>query len=145
MSFNPTTEFEALRHRAEWAENELKKIERETALAAIERRDEIAREETRKATEAEAAQHAAELEGHRVNAWVNHRVDLALASANPDDALAALLSHDPKSDVPKDASWPPGVCATDYAPAVAAAAMPHDEKIGGTALGQMLAAKGVTV
>lgn len=142
---HPHTETEQLRQRLAWAEGELRKIERETALAAIERREEIAREEVRVAAEAATAAHAAELEQHRVHSWINHRVDLALASAKPDDAMAALLQRDPKSDIPKDA-WPPGVSAADYAPAAALAAMPaHDESVGKTALGLALAACGVKV
>lgn len=138
-----TTENEQLRQRVHWAESELRKIEVETALAAVARREEIAKEEERKALAEQQSRDAAELEGHRVNSWVNFRVDTALTSRDPNAAMLALLSRDPASDVPTDI-WPPGVVADDFR-RIPAPPPPPDPDAKGTALGQMLARKGVTI
>jgi hypothetical protein len=145
MSFpdRTTTENEQLRQRVDWAEGELRRIEVETATLAIQRRDEIAKEEERKQLAAQQARDALELEQHRVNAWINSRVDSAQAAADPNAAMLALLSRDPASDIPTDL-WPPGYSADDYR-RIAAPPPPPDPEVSGTALGQMLAKKGVTI
>jgi hypothetical protein len=143
--FNTLSEVEQLRRRLSWAEGELTRIGREAALKAIADREQAAAAEVAEAAATQQVVHAAELEGHRINSWINHRVDSALASANPDDAMAALLSRTPGSDIPPGA-WPPGVSAADFDSVVALAAMPAvDETVRDTALGQALAHAGVKV
>ncbi len=102
------------------------RIERETALAAIEQREKIQREADEKPHLAQVQRDDAALEQHRRNAWVNHRVDEALASGNPDAAMLGLLSRDPATDIP-EGIWPPGASPDDFRTLVACEPSPPDE------------------
>src|SRR5947209_16486782 len=108
----PKTENESLRERLAWAEGELRKIDVATAYAAIERREQIAKDAEAKALAEAQAREAEQLELHRVNAWVNHRIDSVYADPDPNAAFVALISRDLKADIPADA-WPPGYSPDD--------------------------------
>jgi hypothetical protein len=71
-------ELQAYKERAEWAEQELRKVRRELAEAAIERRAELQRQAEAKAAAEAAAAEEKRLEEYRRRAWVNYRVDKAL-------------------------------------------------------------------
>lgn len=140
---HPHTEMEMLRQRAAWAEGELARIERETAQAAIARREEIRVEEENKQREEREVQETAELEEHRVNCWVNHRIEAALASENREAAFAPLFEQGPKANIPS--GWPPGRDPSEFRHVVAGTPALRDEKVATTRLGQALASKGVTI
>jgi hypothetical protein len=131
---------ELLRRRAEFAERELRRIEVQSAQMAIAQRAELQAQADAKGRD-EAEREAAEgLEAHRKNAWLNHRVDMAIAYGN--DAFAELLSKpDMLAGLPQ--GWPPGTDPSMYRAVSATASAEPDEVIAATALGQALASKGV--
>ena len=73
---------EQWRERALYAEQELRRVEVETTLAAIERQEQLAKDEAaRKAAERSAALEAS-LENQRVESWFNHRLEQAIAGGD---------------------------------------------------------------
>ena len=143
MGYGPRTENEMLRERCKFYEDQLRKIDLETAHAAIERRAELAKEADRKAVAEQTAREAEALEQHRIGAWVNHRIESVYDTPDPNQAFLALLSRDLKSDIPADL-WPPGRSADEYK-TIALPPPPPDPEVAGTRLGQMFAAKGIAL
>jgi hypothetical protein len=84
---------EAYKARAEWAEQELRRIHHEMAEAAIERRAELQREADAKAAAEAAAVEEKRLEECRRRAWMTYRVDKALAAGDPSAAIFDLLNR----------------------------------------------------
>ena len=139
----PKTENQSLRERLAWAEGELRRIDVETAKAAIERREELAKEEERKAAAAQAAREAEALEGHRIAAWQNYRVDQCYEASDPNAAFVALMNRDLNADIPADV-WPPGRSPDEFR-TIPVPAAPPDPKLNDTRLGQMFAKKGIAL
>jgi hypothetical protein len=139
------TENEILRERLAWAEGELHRIDLETATMAIAQREKIRVEEEAKAKAAADSAETAALEGHRRNAHFNVGLDRALAGGN--DTLSSFLQSSPEEHMARAPDgWPEGHDPSMYRalPANTAPTEP-DATVAATALGQALAAKGVTI
>jgi hypothetical protein len=123
------------------AERKLRAIDvaEATAKAAKRAADEAAAQAAAKAASDKAL--SEQLEGHRRSAWVNFKVDDALAKGN--DAFVALLSNTEKLNaVPADSSWPPGTAASDYSHLVTGIPEPAPaevEKFDDSILGEAIA------
>jgi hypothetical protein len=120
------------------AERKLRAIDvaEATAKAAKRAADEAAAQAAAKAASDKAL--SEQLEGHRRSAWVNFKVDDALAKGND-----AFLSNTEKLNaVPADSSWPPGTAASDYSHLVTGIPEPAPaevEKFDDSILGEAIA------
>jgi hypothetical protein len=128
--FPTMTEAQVLRAQLENAQRDLMRLESEKVHREIAAIEKAKAEDAARGAAVEGEAHAAELERCRASAWLNHRVDVALATGN--DAFVALMS-DTESLNATPAGWPPGVRAEDFgsvAPDIPIANAAADTRLG---------------
>jgi hypothetical protein len=132
--FPTMTEPQILQAQLADAQAELMRRDREAVqreIAALEKQK--ADDEARAAAETAEAQ-AKELEKCRASAWLNHKLDVALAAGN--DAFVQLLSSTEVLNTVPD-GWPPGTSAADFG-AAAMPELPVEPAAINTRLGKLL-------
>lgn len=137
----PPTEVEMLRESLAEAQGELRRRDMDEARARIAAADAAkAAEDAEHVVVTEQAS-AAELESYRRAAWMNLRIDQALAEGN--DAFVSFLSGPQDRHVPAE-GWPEGVTPEQFN----VVGIPEPEpgsSIAGTLLGSALAKAGVKI
>jgi hypothetical protein len=131
--FPQMTEAQVLRTQLENAQRDLMRLESEKVRSEIAAIEKAKAEDVARGVAVEAEARKTELEKCRASAWLNHKVDVALATGN--DAFVALMS-DTENLNKTPAGWPPGVRAEDFGGVVPD--IPVDDAAVNTRLGRML-------